>query len=71
MSSIETTQDIIDLQAPYGKELKLQTVTFEGGLELFRIRIKEGKRFTMLDLDPDTASNLVEQLAKWQNEVHG
>jgi len=67
--SFESTSDIADIAAPYGKELKIQEVTFEGGMQLIRIRIREGKRFTTLDLDPDTTSKLVEVLANWQSEA--
>lgn len=66
--SFETTSDIADMQAPYGKELKFQTVTYEGGMQLLRMRIKEGKRFTTLDLDPDTAMKISRLLEQWTAE---
>lgn len=71
MSSVETVADLGELNAPYGKQLKIQTVTFEdGGLQLLRIRIKEGKRFTMLDLDPATAQGLIDYLTDWKQKVN-
>ena len=67
--SFEATTDIADLAAPYGKELKLQKVIFEGGMQLLRLRIREGKRFTTLDLDPATAGEIAGILNTWCEEV--
>jgi len=70
--SIETITDIADFIAPYGKEIKLQRVELENSdFELFRIRIKEGKRFTMLDLDEASVNILMNQMTAWRNEVDG
>jgi hypothetical protein len=66
--SLERTDEISRMNAPYGKELVIQTVTYEGGMQLLRLRIKEGKRFTMLDLDPDTAAKLSAVMSDWQEQ---
>ena len=68
LMSFETTTDIADVNAPYGKELKFQNVGFEGGMQLIRMRIKEGKRFTTLDLDPATASQVAAIFSQWASE---
>lgn len=41
--------------APWGKELVAQTLHFESGLRIVRLRIREGRRFTVLDVDAATA----------------
>ena len=66
--SFETTEELARMNAPFGKELVLQNVIYEGGLGLLRLRIKEGKRFTMLDLDPNTAAQLSKILSEWQQQ---
>ena len=66
--SFERTDEIARMNAPYGKELVIQTVTYEGGMQLLRLRIKEGKRFTMLDLDPGTAAQLTAVMNDWQKQ---
>ena len=43
-------RDII--QAPYAKEIRLEELRFESGMRLLRTTIREGRRFTTLDLDP-------------------
>ena len=40
LMSFETTTDIADVNAPYGKELKFQNVGFEGGMQLIRMRLR-------------------------------
>lgn len=53
--------------APIGKQqIELQHVDHEeGGLNMLRIRIREGKRFTIFDIDPDTASHWASVMQKW------
>jgi len=55
------------IAAPWGKQVELLDIVYEGGLPMIRIRIKEGKRFTMLDLDQATAERLVEGMSNWIN----
>lgn len=57
--------EIDAFDAPWGKSIALQKVEYEGGLNLLRVRIKEGSRFTLLDLDPASAKRLADALAAW------
>ena len=42
-----------------GQEIELQQIDHvAGGMSLLRIRIREGKRFTIFDIDPATARTL-------------
>ncbi len=61
----ETVVRLERFQAPYGREVELQEVLFEGGMKLLRLRIREGKRFTIMDLDPDTAAHWGGALSEW------
>jgi hypothetical protein len=36
-----------------------------GGLAMLRVRIREGKRFTVFDIDPETARHWGEALLAW------
>ncbi len=56
------------LRLPFGQELRLEEVEFEGGVRLLRLRIKEKSRFTTLDLDPDTARAWGEAMADWAKD---
>ncbi len=61
----ETVVPLERFQAPYGREVELQEVLFEGGMKLLRLRIREGKRFTIMDLDPDTAAHWARVMGDW------
>jgi hypothetical protein len=53
--------------APIGKQqIELQHVDHdEGGLNMLRIRIREGKRFTIFDIDPATAKHWAAVMQQW------
>jgi len=49
-----------------GQEIELQQVDFDtGGLSFLRIRIREKSRFTIFDIDPDTAAAWGQMLLEW------
>ena len=49
-----------------GQEIELQQIDHvEGGMSLLRIRIREGKRFTIFDIDPGTAQQWAAVMQNW------
>jgi len=49
-----------------GQEIELQQIDFlVGGMSLLRTRIREGRRFTVFDVDPATARKWGEALVRW------
>ncbi len=61
----ETVTPLDDFDAPYGRRVELQDVVHESGLRLMRVRIREGRRFTVLDLDGETASRWGAAMVRW------
>jgi hypothetical protein len=55
------------LHAPLGgQDIELQQIDYRhGGLSLLRIRIREGRRFTVFDIDASTAATWAEAMAAW------
>ncbi len=55
------------LRAPLGaQEIELQEVRHDaGGMALLRIRIREGKRFTIFDIDAASAREWAEAMLRW------
>ncbi len=52
-----------------GQEISLQEITHaEGGMPMLRIRIREGKRFTIFDVDPLTAWKWSEAMGQWASK---
>ena len=54
-------------KVPLGsQEIELQQIDHaEGGMSLMRIRIREGKRFTIFDIDPMTARQWAQAMQTW------
>ena len=49
-----------------GQEIELQSVAFEtGGPQFLRVRIREGRRFTVFDVDARTARDWAAAMARW------
>ena len=49
-----------------GQQIELQQVEFaSGGLSLLRVRIREGRRFTIFDIDARTARDWAAAMARW------
>lgn len=61
--------DLDAFDAPWGKKIVIQKVEYEGGMVMLRVRIKEGSRFTLLDLDAESAKRLATSLLAWANET--
>ncbi len=62
-----TVTPLARLRAPIGgQEIELQQVDYaHGGIGLLRIRIREGRRFTVFDIDAATAADWGGQMLQW------
>lgn len=55
-----------------GQQIEMHQLAFEaGGLSMLRVRIREGRRFTVFDIDPGTAVAWGEALQAWGREQPG
>lgn len=55
-------------QAPYGREITLDNVVHESGMRLLRITVREGRRFTIFDLDAPAAAHWGSALTSWSEQ---
>ena len=62
---METTESLDKFSAPFNQQIELLEVTFEGDTKLLRLRIKEGKRFTIFDMDAETAKRWGQGMVDW------
>ena len=56
---------IEEFTAPYNRIVKLENITHESGMQMLRLHIREGRRFTIMDLDKETASKMGKLLLTW------
>ena len=60
--------DLEEFEAPWRKMVRLQEVEYHGGTKFLRLRIREGRRITDLELAPDTAVHLGRTRLAWAEE---
>ena len=64
---VDKTSSLDKFRIPIGnQEIELQQIEFEaGGMPMLRIRIREGSRFTIFDVDPVTAEHWAKGMLDW------
>ena len=64
-----TVTELDKFTAPYGKEVSLENVAYENGMRVLRVHIREGNRFTVMDIDAGTASRWAAAMGDWAGEL--
>ena len=54
-----------EIEAPYGRRIRFDDVAYESGLKMLRLTVREGARYTVLEIDAATASLWAEKLMAW------
>jgi hypothetical protein len=57
--------------SPYRQEIELQHVDHRAGYVTLRVRIREIKRFTIFDIDPQTARRWGQAMLDWASQHEG
>ncbi len=65
MTAGQTVSDLEIIEAPWNKTVTVQEIAYAGGMKMLRLRIKEGRRFTDLELDSGTIATLAGALQRW------
>lgn len=65
-----TITPLDQFRVPIGnQQIELQQIEFAaGGMPLLRLRIREGHRFTIFDIDPVTAERWAQGMLAWARE---
>jgi hypothetical protein len=65
--------ELSKIQVPLGgQQIELQQIDHaEDGMSLLRVRIREGKRFTIFDIDPQTAAQWSAVMQQWSESQGG
>ena len=63
--SAELVTAVHQFAGPFGQQIELQDVRLGRDVRLLRLRIREGSRFTVFDLDPATAQDWGRAMADW------
>ena len=69
MSISSTVTELGKFSAPYGREIKLENVAYENGMRVLRVHIREGNRFTVMDIDDNTAATWGSAMLAWAEQT--
>ncbi|MEE9428830.1 MAG: hypothetical protein V3V25_11850 [Paracoccaceae bacterium] len=61
----EIITNIGEMDLPFSRRANLKNVEFESGMNMLRLTLREGRRFTILDLDAVSAAKLGILMVKW------
>ncbi len=67
--SEEIITDVADMMLPFKKHVTLQDVDYGNGTHMLRFRIRELRRFTIMNIDPASAKQLGEELVAWAKKT--
>jgi len=65
----ETVTRLDNFVAPYGREVTLENVAYENGMRVLRIHIREGNRFTVMDINGEVASQWGDVMSTWARQT--
>ena len=65
MSGDKTVTELEVIEAPWNKQITVSEVSYDGGYTMLHLRIKEGRRFTDLELDAETAGKIAAHIANY------
>lgn len=63
--TVTRKREIGEIAAPYGRNVKLDEVAYESGMTLLRVTIREGGRFTILEIDAAAAGQWGKMMMEW------
>jgi len=61
-------REIANYELPYSRKAELREVSFDGGMKMLRLILREGRRITQVDLDQDSAMALSDTLGDWARQ---
>ncbi|WP_298355801.1 hypothetical protein [Rhodoblastus sp.] len=58
-------REIGEIEAPYRRRIKLDEIDYGSGMALLRLTIREGARYTILEIDDETAEKWGQMMLDW------
>ncbi|WP_018936951.1 hypothetical protein [Thioalkalivibrio sp. ALJ24] len=57
------------INAPFGEIVELRQILHDSGVPLLRVIIRDGERYTKIELDPATAHRWGKLMTRWAEDV--
>ncbi len=61
----EDLREIAAYELPYRRKAELKEFTYDSGMKMLRLVLREGHRITQVELDADTAAALADAMGDW------
>ncbi|TYB77662.1 DUF6967 family protein [Maritimibacter fusiformis] len=61
----EDLREIAAYELPYRRKAELKEFTYDSGMKILRLVLREGHRITQVELDADTAAALADAMGDW------
>ena len=61
----EDLREIAAYELPYRRKAELKEFTYDSGMKMLRLVLREGHRITQVELDADTAAALSDAMGDW------
>ncbi len=64
----EGLRDLAAFQLPYSRKAELREYTYDSGMKMLRLILREGKRITQVEMDAPTARAMGMEMIAWAEE---
>ena len=64
----EVVTEIAEHILPFGRRVRLLNVDYQNGLNMLRMIWREGRRITLVEIDPASAESLGTDILSWAKE---
>ena len=61
----EGLRELAVYELPYRRKAELREFTYESGMKMLRLVLREGHRITQVELDAGTAAEMAAEMARW------
>ncbi|MCP5036926.1 MAG: hypothetical protein GY945_04915 [Rhodobacteraceae bacterium] len=64
----EQIRELALYELPYGRKAELREISFESGMNMMRLVLREGKRITQVDIDAEKVTEMANAMLNWAKE---
>ncbi len=67
----EGLRDLAAFRLPYARHAELREYTYDSGMKMLRLVLREGTRITQVEMDADTARKIAAEMLAWADARSG
>ncbi len=67
----EDLRELAQFALPYSRRAELREFTYDSGMKMLRLVLREGKRITQVEMDAETARGIAAEMLAWADSQGG